>query len=322
MTKNTKILLGVFVILLGVYFLFFRSKDRVTSDKWEERLFTADSSKIEKIEIVKTGESITLEKINNQWMVTKPVNYPADTNAITPMLANLKNFRIEGIASDKAEKFPTYLDSANHTVVTVYQEGKNLGTFEIGKSAVGPENSYVKKPNDNKILIGSNINATNFTKSLNQYRFKYVTSIQSAGIKTIQIKSTDSNKVDLLIKQDSANHWSLGPDSIGHNYIDGFLNMLGNMNTDDFKDTTMTSFPPPVYTITIAGTQPLTINFYKENGTPVHYIMQVSGIQQLFRYSDATVTPWFKKKTDFIPPPPQKQTPPTDTTPKDKKVKK
>lgn len=316
MTKNTKILLVVFVALLAVYFLFFRTKDRISSDKWDERLFTADSSKIEKIEIVKTGESITVEKINGQWMVTKPVNYPADTNAITPMLGNLKNFRIEGIASDKAEKFPTYLDSANHTVVTVYQDGKALGTFEIGKMAVGPENSYIKKPDDNKILIGSNINATNFTKTLNQFRFKYITSIQSAGIKTIQIKSTDSNKVDLLIKQDSANHWSLGSDSIAHTYIDGFLNMLGNMNTDGFKDSAMTVLPQPTYTYTITGTQPTTINFYKENGPPVSYIMQVSGIQQLFRWSEPMVATWFKKKTDFIPPPPVKQTPPKDIKPK------
>ena len=47
-----------------------------------------DSSKIEKIEIVKNSEAITLEKVNGVWMMTKPANYPADTSAIFPMLFN------------------------------------------------------------------------------------------------------------------------------------------------------------------------------------------------------------------------------------------
>ena len=317
MNKNTKILLGVFVVLLGIYLLFFRSSDKIQSDKLDDRLFSADSTKIEKIELFRTGDSITFEKVNNQWMITKPVNYPADTGAVYQMLSNLKNFRVEGVASDKADKFNTFLDSVNHTVITVYQEGKALGTFEIGKMAVSQENSYIKKPGDNKVLLASNITAANFNKTLTQFRFKYITGITTPGIKSIVFKSTDSNKVDFELKQDSAAHWSIGPDSVQHAYVDAFVNALGNMNAEDFKDTTMTTFPPAIYTITVNGTQPLTINFYKENGTPTHYIMQVSGIKQLFRCSDATIPQWCKKKTDFIPPPPPKQETPKEQPKKD-----
>ena len=304
MNKSTKILLAAFVVLLGVYLLFFRSKDRVSSDKIESKLFVADSSKIDKIEITKANELVTVEKINGLWRVTKPVDYPADTNAITPILGALKNFRIEGVASENPEKFGTYLDSALHTKVTAYQEGKMLGTFEVGKTAVSAENAYIKIPDQNRILIATGINAQYFSRAVKDYRTKYITSIPFAGIKTIRFQSSDSNKVDFEVLQDSANHWVIGKDSIQHVYIDAFLNLIGNMNTDDFKDSVITTFPAPTYTITINGAMPTTINFYKENTTPVNYIMSVSNVKQLFRFSEPMTSQWFKKRADFIPPPP------------------
>ena len=117
MNKTTRILAIAFIILLGIYFLFFRGKEKVSTEKVDEKLFVADSSKIEKIEISKNSGAITLEKVNGNWMVTKPVNYPADTSAVYPMLSDLKRFTIESIASTNPAKFSNYLDSINNTNV-------------------------------------------------------------------------------------------------------------------------------------------------------------------------------------------------------------
>ena len=309
MNKNTKILLVIFVILLGVYFLFFRSKDRISSDKIESVLYTADSSKIDKFEIVRTTGAITFEKVNGVWMITKPVNYPADTNMVLPIIGNFKNLRIEGVASTNAEKFPSYLDSANHPVVTVYQEGKPLATFEVGKMSVSPENSFIKKADDNKILIASSLNANNFTKALKDYRVKTVSSIASVTVKSVQFKSTDSTKVDFEIKKDTAEKWYIGKDSVSAAVIGNFLNALNAISAEDFKDTVMTTFPVPTYTVTINGIQPFVMNFYKEPNTsnPVYYIMQVTNNKQLFRVSEAGANMWMKKRKDFIPEPPPKK---------------
>lgn len=95
MNKSIKILLAVFAILIAVYFLFFRTGDKVSTDKLDAKLFVADSSKIDKIEIVKNGETVVLEKSNNIWKITKPIDYPADTTNIYLMLKDLKNFTIE-----------------------------------------------------------------------------------------------------------------------------------------------------------------------------------------------------------------------------------
>lgn len=309
MNKNTKILLIVFIVLLGVYFLFFRSKDRISSDKIESKLYTADSSKIDKFEIVRTTGAITFEKVNGVWMITKPINYPADTNMVLPIIGNFVKLNIEGVASVNAEKFSTYLDSANHPVVTVYQEGKPLATFEVGKMSVTAENSFIKKQDDNKILIGSGINTNNFTKALKDYRIKAITSINSGTVKSIQFKSTDSTKVDFEIKKDTAEKWFIGKDSVTATVIGNYLNALNVINAEDFKDTTITTFPVPTFTVTINGIQQVVMNFYKEPNTsnPIYYIMQVSGIKQLFRISEAGSNLWMKKKKDFIPEAPPKK---------------
>ncbi len=310
MNKSIKILLAVFAVLIAVYFLFFRSGEKVATDKLDAKLFVADSSKIDKIEIVKNNETVMLEKVNNQWKLTKPIDYPADTTNIYLMLKDLKNFTIESVASENPSKFSGYLDSANNSRISTYQEGKLLGTFILGKALTG-DNSYLMKPDDNRILLASNLTAALFTKPSKDYRNKFILSIQPFTVNKVSFKSTDSNKVDFTVAKDSAGKWNIGGDSVSSSAMEGFLNILGNLNTDDFKDTVMTTFPEPTYTVTISGTgQPTVINLYKEissdpNAAPA-YITQVSGDNQLFRLFGALATQLMKKRSDFIPPPPTK----------------
>jgi hypothetical protein len=303
MNKSIRILLIVFVALVAVYFLFFRNTERVSTEKIDAKLFVADSTKIDKIEIVKNTESITLEKLNGVWNVTKPVNYLADTVAVYPMLSDLKNFMVESVASENQEKFNNYLDSVNNAHVSTYQEGKLLGTFIVGKDqSFG--NTYIKKPDESRILLASKITGSNFTKPLKDYRNKLMLTLSSFGINKMEFKSTDSNKVDFTAVRDSVNKWSIAGDTVGSSLIEGTLNMLSNLNAEDFKDTTMTVFPEPTYTLTVYSTtgQTTVINLYEEAGSVPHsFICQVSGNPQLFRIFDGLAGQIMKKKKDFIP---------------------
>lgn len=310
MNKSIKILLAVFAILIALYFLFFRSGEKVSTEKIDAKLFVADSSKIDKIEIVKNSETVVLEKVNNQWNLTKPINYPADTTNINLMLRDLKNFTLESVASENPAKFNGYLDSVNNSKISTYQEGKLLGTFILGKTQAN-DNSYIKKPDENRILLASNLTAALFTKPSKDYRNKFIIAIQPFSVNKVSFKSTDSNKVDFSVMKDSANKWNITGDSISSSVMEGFLNMLANFNTDDFKDTVMTTFPIPIYTVTVSGTgQPTVFNLYKEvsqdsNAAPA-YITQVSGNNQLFRLFGALASQLMKKRSDFVPPKPTK----------------
>jgi len=310
MNKTIKILLAVFAVLIAIYFLFFRSSEKVTTEKIDAKLFVADSSKIDKIEIVKNAETIVLEKVNNQWKLTKPIDYPADTSNIYLMLSDLKNFTLESVASENPAKFSGYLDSVHNAKITTYQEGKPLGTFILGKTQAN-DNSYIKKPEENRILLASNLTAALFTKSSKDYRNKFMFSIPTYSVNSVTFKSTDSNNVDMTVSKAGENKWTIGSDSVSSSVMEGFLNILANFNTDDFKDTVMTTFPVPVYTITVNTSlgQPTVINLYKEpvtdpNGVP-SYITQVSGNNQLFKLFAALATQLMKKRSDFIPPAPK-----------------
>lgn len=318
MNKSTRNLLIIFVILAAIVYLFFMRKEKISTENIKEKLFTADSSKIDKIEIVRTDISITLEKVNGQWMVTKPVNYQADTTSVCPILGNLQDFKIESVTSEKPENFHNYLDSALHPVVTAYQGGKQLGTFEVGKYAISYSNAYIKLPNENRILLASNLTSNNFTKPFKDFRYKVITSIPTPGITKVVFKSTDSNKVDFTATKDTSGRWFIGSDSIPKNNMDGFTNSLANFMTEDFKDTVPATFPVPTYTLTVYSPQPVTINFYKDTtSTPNSYTVQVSNIKQLFKFSDSFAANMMKKKKDFIPEPPKKEEPKKD----DKKKK-
>jgi len=315
MNKSTRNLLIIFVILAAVVFIFFKGKDKINTQKVEEKLFVADSSKIEKIEIVKTGESITLEKVNGAWQVSKPIVYPADTNSIAPILGNLQNFRIESITSTNPEKFNNYLDTVNNTQITVYQGGKNLGTFILGKYALSYMNSYVKKPDDNKILLASNLNQSLFVKPLKDFRNKVIWQLQTIALNKIEFRSTDSLKVNFDAVKDSTGRWFIGADSIPNANITGFLNTMAAFMTEDFVDSTVTTFPEPTYTVKIfGGPQQYSINLYKmSNTSPAQYLVQVSDNKQLFKFSDAVARGVMKQRTDFIPAPPKEEKKDTKT---------
>ena len=307
MNKSTRNLLIVFVILLAVVYIFFKGKDRINTQSVQEKLFTADSSKIDKIEIDKTNGSITLEKVDGVWQVTKPVVYPADTNAITPILGNLQNFTIESITSTNPEKFNNYLDTVNNTHVTVYQEGKKLGDFILGKYALSYLNSYIKKPDENRILLATNLNQSMFTKPLKDFRNKIIFSLPTLALNKIEFRSTDSNHVNFDAVKDSTGRWFIGSDSIPHTNIEGFLNNMANFTTEDFIDSAVTQFPEPTYTINLFGAaQPVTINLYKMDVMPVEYMVKASNNNQLFKFSESMARNLMKKRTDFIPPPPKK----------------
>ncbi|MBZ0204450.1 MAG: DUF4340 domain-containing protein [Ignavibacteria bacterium] len=306
MNKSIKILLGIFAILIAVYFLFFRSGEKVSTEKIDAKLFVADSSKIDKIEIVKTTETLVFEKSGNQWKITKPIQYAADTTAVNAMLKDLKNFMLESVASENPAKFSGYLDSVNNATIATYQEGKLLGTFILGKSQAN-DNSYIKNPNENRILLASKLTAANFTKTLKDYRDKFIVSMNTMGVNKIVFKSTDSNNVDFTAQKDSVNIWRIDGDSVSSSVMEGFLNMFNKFNTEDFKDTVMTTFPAPTYTVSFTGPAVQTVvNLYKENSEPPSFICQVSGVNQLFKFYASMASQIMKKKTDFVPAPPKK----------------
>ncbi|KXK53255.1 MAG: hypothetical protein UZ05_CHB002001146 [Chlorobi bacterium OLB5] len=306
MNKNIKILLAVFAVLITVYFLFFRTGEKVSTEKIDAKLFVADSSKIDKIEIVKNSETILLEKVNNQWKLTKPVEYPADTTNVYLLLRDLKNFKLESVASENPVKFSSYLDSVNNAKVSTYQEGVLLGTFILGKSQAN-DNSYIKKPEENRILLASNLTASLFTRSAKDFRNKFILSIMPYSVNSVSFKSTDSNNVDFSVTKDTAGKWNISGDSVSFSVMEGFLNLLANFNTDDFIDSVITDLPVPTFTVTVnAAGQPTVINLYKEKSSDPNaapsYITQISGNKQLFRLFGALASQLMKKRTDFIPP--------------------
>jgi hypothetical protein len=123
------------------------------------------------------------------------------------------------------------------------------------------------------------------------------------GLSKIDFKSTDSNKVNFTAVRDSLNVWHIEGDSVSSSVMSGYLGMFNNLSTEDFVDSTVTSFPVPTYTLIFTSpTQQSFINLYKmPNTTPVAYMMQVSGVNQLFKFYEGMAGQIMKKKKDFVP---------------------
>ena len=129
----------------------------------------------------------------------------------------------------------------NNAKVTVYQEGKPLGTFIVGKCC--RRKLLHNEADDQRVLIASGPFAGNFIKASKDYRDKVIMIIPSFTMSKLDFKSTDSNKVDFSAVKDTAGKWFVGKDSIATAVMDSYLNQYAVLRTDDFKDTTISVFP-------------------------------------------------------------------------------
>ncbi len=304
MNKNKTYLLGavLVVLIVAAYFLTSERGTKTETEKTppkEKEFFTVDSAAVDKIEIVRKNGKIVLQKVAGAWRQTEPVDYPVNSTFVPPAVGDLKNFTLSTTVSINPSKADVYgFNDSSKTTVTVYEKGVQKGAIVIGNAGTGASQTFIKRPDKNSIYLAEGLLRLNFVKdNIDDWRDKLITSIPSGSVKSIDFSYPDES---FKITRDTSNSFFIGKDSVQYSNMEGYLNLLQNMNTQGFSSASLDTVKKFTNVIKVETDKPVEFDLLKVNAESVYYLMRVSGLKQVFKFDEALAKMILKPKKDFL----------------------
>lgn len=297
MKKTTIYLLSIFVILsIVVYFFVKPEPERIASYSIKDLGLKIDSVYISKIEIHRNQKSIILEQQTDKWTIISPIKYPADETSVTTLLSSASKLKILSLISSNPEKQKTFqVDSAQGTILTFHDKRGKTISFILGKMGPSYMESYLKPINSDEVYLSEGINSWTANKDIRDWRDKNILKLQSDSIKQIIIES--GREIVALTKAE--NTWYLEDDSVESHKIQNILNLISNLKTEDFVDTTI-NLPQAEAKITIQETDFNTVTLYPVPPDSSRYWVTNSKDTQVFVVSRYIANQLIKNKKDFL----------------------
>lgn len=300
--KNNIYVLGfVFLALIVIaYFVMRDTSGEKKTMKLPEKVFAVDSISIDKLEIEKNGKRVVMEKKGSLWNVTEPVLYAANQQFVGSVLSNLKNYKISSIVSDNPNNKDFFgFNDTNLTKLNIYQSGSLVGQLLIGNAASGPSQTYIKKSDAKEIYLAENFLFNNFVKQdLAEWRDKLIVSIPKGSIKSIEF---NGEKENYTVIQDTTSKFYLGKDTVVTTVIDGITNMLQSFNTQNFKDTTLSTDAKASLSAKVDWGKITEIKFFRYGTEEMKkYLLTVSGVAQVFEVDENYAKMLIKPKKEIL----------------------
>ncbi len=294
MKRNVLYLIGLTVLLaIAAILVMQKPGEQSLEQSAGEPLVTYDSSGVDRIQIRSKDGDITLVREGGKWMLTSPVRYPADENAVTTAVGKGAAMRITALISTNPAKQNIYAVDSTAPLVQMYANNNLVAQFRVGKPTSSWTESYVRREGSDEVYSVEGVLNTTFVKSINDWRNKSIFKTDQSTITEVTFRFGDTTFV--LTKKDSV-HWAIGKDSTINTNVTSFLSLLSNFQTDEFVDSAVASLPKLTATIEVQGTQ---IRFFKRNDGK--YYVQTSTSPQLFVVQEWRAGQLLKRKRDFVP---------------------
>jgi hypothetical protein len=181
--KKEYIILVVLILALSLYLLF-RKTDKTNYEL--PKLPLLSRTDISKIEIVKKGTAVILNRRNGNWNIG-PRGYPADTAKVTNMLGIIENLTLTAMVSESRDYSRYQLDDDHKITVKAYIGEVLKREFDVGKAAPSYRHTFVRlKGNELVYHARENFRRT-FDLSVDDLRDKQVLAFDKAEIQEIRL---------------------------------------------------------------------------------------------------------------------------------------
>jgi hypothetical protein len=144
------ITLGIFVVLL-VYFILSQAGGRNFSTINLPKLSAPTAEEIIRIEITRPTDRLVLEKKENQWVLTEPLQFPADKNKVENLCRSLGGLRIADLVSDRAGAEGDYGLTTATAVNLKVTSAKKTMELALGAANAASTHTFVRLPKDSRI---------------------------------------------------------------------------------------------------------------------------------------------------------------------------
>ena len=240
-TKQLLILGAIFVVLVIVVLLF---DNPFGQSEYEKKVETAmplfpnfNEEQVMKIEITATGETTTLSKQNDNWVVASMDNYPADGEGVAELLSKVTEFKNTQRVSNNPEKQSEFeVDSTGVEAKLMDASDKVLAHLFVGKTTPGFLSSYVRPADSNDVYVAQGYLQSVFNKDTRTWKDRTIFNFNKGIVTQLNIISPEET-VELRLDADGA--WQmLKPVAAAAKTteVDALLTTFSGLDTDDFAE--------------------------------------------------------------------------------------
>ena len=240
-TKQLLILGAIFVVLVIVVLLF---ENPFGQSEYEKKVETAmplfpnfNKEQVVKIEITATGETTTLSKQNDNWVVASMDNYPADGEGVAELLSKVTEFKNTQRVSNNPEKQLEFeVDSTGVEAKLMDASDKVLAHLFVGKTTPGFLSSYMRPADSNDVYVAQGYLQSVFSKDTRTWKDRTIFNFNKGIATQLNIISPEET-VELRLDADGA--WQmLKPIAAAAKTteVDALLTTFSGLDTDDFAE--------------------------------------------------------------------------------------
>jgi flagellar basal body-associated protein FliL len=239
--KSIFILLAVLVVLVVVVIIIEgplseRSKKEAAK---ESILFPGfETDQVSSVDIKTQDKEVKLKKEDNTWVVATAGNYPADPKSIEDMLGKVRDLKSTLTASKSADKHSQFEVDESGVEVTMLGTGeKALAHFFVGK--MGPDyiSTYVRKADQDEVLLVGEYLRGVFDKGARGWRDRTVFDFDASQVQTLTLVSEE--KGEMAIAAQEGGGWQITKPEVApaeKEAVDDIVSEISKLEADDFAE--------------------------------------------------------------------------------------
>ncbi len=241
------LILLVIALGLGAYIYFVESKRTPSDTPKKDKVFTADTSKIDTIEVhAASGETTTIKKNGTDWQIVAPEAMDADASTVSSLVSTLESLEVNRVVEDNPASVKDFgLEPAKYSVAFKLAGDSTFHRLNVGDKTPTGADLYARVEGQPKLFLISAFNGDSLNRTPFDLRDKTVLKFQRDGVDAITLQSTTTPTVSLARKADE---WRLtAPVSAKADFgtVDGIVGQLAQARMKAIEPVTPAAGPPP-----------------------------------------------------------------------------
>lgn len=199
--RNTA-LLAVIVALFGAY-LYWIERPASLQELQSNRLLEFEPDTVDRLALTSKGETIEASRIDGVWRITSPVEAPADGRAVDTLIrtaAEAEQTRTIEPEDGDLEQFGLAEPEA---VLELHSGGTALPRLAIGKGTPIGFSAYVRRGDENLVLLTGGTVRAALVKTLADLREKNILRLDEDDISRVVIRPREGPEVEIVREADS-----------------------------------------------------------------------------------------------------------------------
>ncbi|KIE58777.1 hypothetical protein A946_04990 [Methylacidiphilum kamchatkense Kam1] len=241
---RSTLILSIIVALLTGYIYFFDKGKKSTEERQrtENELFHIEAGEINWLQIKSPGESVTLEKKENQWKITSPIHADADERTIDRYLIDLQYLEVRRKIPQNEIPNGDILKQwgfSNPSLEIYFKTSKETHSLIVGRKTAVSELVYAKTStgSNGPIYLISSSMAESLKKGLDDLRSRVVFHFNQFSIDKCGIRQLNGPSFSDYIVLKKGKQWELQKPVMARadgSKLEDWFNELHSLRIDKF----------------------------------------------------------------------------------------